>query len=147
MLKITSEYNFIGSTILFNDSMNDEYEEHNGKQFIVTDIFFDHETFQEGDDVHPMLYPMIKIVNVEDESIHFNAYCDEIGTQPFIDIFCYGIQSGSRFTTSIREEQNITSDKLHLADFCLASESCNPFYKDSFEYQLFKKGFECMYYK
>lgn len=148
MLKITHEYNFIGSTVVFNNSMGDEeYDEYNGMQFIVKDIFFDHSTFEKGDEIDPMLYPMIKIEDKKNGNIRLNAYCDEIGTQPFIDIFCYGIQSGSRFSDAFKKENNISLADISLNDFSTGESQYNPFKEGSFEYQLFKKGFECMYFK
>lgn len=148
MLQITQEYNFIGTNVVFNNSIEDEeYDKYNGMEFVVKDIFFDHEMFQEGDEVDPMLYPMIKVENVKDKNISFNAYCDEIGTHPLIDIFCYGIQSASRFSDIFKKENNISFDDISINDFSNASAQYNPFKEDSLEYQLFKKGFECMFYK
>ena len=152
MIKLSKELDIKGKKVIFTESMGEEdYAEYDGKDFRVVEVYLDHATCKEKGGCDPIALPMIKIELIENPSVTFNAWADEIGSHKVIDIFCSGIHAAQplydSYVNTPGAEGFDSTKVLSLKDYTMESERFNPYEKGTCEYEIFTKGFECMYFK
>lgn len=152
MIELSPELDIKGKVVTFAESMGDsEYDIHSGKDVRVVEIYLDHNTCQEKGGCDPSTLPMIKVELVDDPSITFNAWSDEVGSHKVIDIFHEGIQAAHPLYNSYVGVPGLPGydpEKVKSIDgYTVESEKLNPYKKGSCEHEVFKKGFESMCFK
>ncbi|MBC5852155.1 hypothetical protein [Vibrio metschnikovii] len=152
MIELSPELDIKGKVVTFTESTGEnEYDIHSGKDVRVVEIYLDHKTCKENGDCDPITLPMIKVELVDDPSITFNAWSDEVGNHKVIDIFHAGIQAAQPLYDSYVGVPGLPGydpEKVKsLEDYTMEAEKLNPYQKGSCEHKVFKKGFESMYFK